>query len=335
MINFLSAHRWLGVRLEILGCVVSFCASFLVVSFNEYFRIDAGIVALLIMWASNFTITLNFLMENTNEAEAAITSVERMNAMTTLPQERALETSEDVVLGQDWPTRGVLEFRLRYREGLPLALDGLCFTIQSGKRCGVVGRTGAGKTSLTAALFRLVEIEGGSILLDGIDLSTLGLADVRGRQKGMAIIPQDPVLFAGTVRDCLDPSGISNDEDMLDALIAVRLASTNNSRAVLDDIVEERGANYSVGERQLLCLARAILSKPKILVLDEATASVDGETDAFLQRMLRTNFQQGTTLLTIAHRFAELVDATGAESSLVLRNMAKEAYEEKLRNLDC
>lgn len=315
---------------------------------------------MLVIWSNNFTICLAFLSQSISESEAALTSVERASAMTKLPQEKAVATDESViVLPKKWPDRGVLVFddvRMRYRPGLPLSLDGLSFALQSGQRCGVVGRTGAGKSSLTAALFRLVEIERGTITLDGVDLSKIGLEDVRGRRNGMRIVPQDPVLFPGTLRECLDPFQESTDADVLDALRAVRIADIANREVLLSDRVEEAGRNYSVGERQLLCLARAMLSKPRLLVLDEATASVDGETDAFVQEMLRAQFV-GTTLLTIAHRlntimdydvilvmddgkavefgspeellrqegglFRSLVDSTGNQSATALRSMVK------------
>lgn len=300
------------------------------------------------------TTILGFLIQAFGEAEAAITSIERMHSLEMLPQEKSMITSEEYKVDKSWPKKGALVFdnvSLRYRTGLPLSLDGLSFTVNHGERCSIVGRTGAGKSTLTTALFRLVEIESGNISLDGVDLSTLGLSDVRGRRNGMFILPQDPAVFSGTIRSNLDPFLVHSDDELIQALELVKFPQT----ILPNETVEEGGSNFSAGEKQLLCLARAMLANPRLLVLDEATSSVDGATDEKVQQMLRSQFPN-TTLLTIAHRlntiidydvvivmdngkvaemgsprellelnglFADMVNATGPESAAQLRLMAK------------
>lgn len=359
MMNCLAAQVWLRVRIQLIGAIVVLFSVSVVAVFNDILLISPGIAAMLIIWSANFTTILGNLVQLLSETEASLTSLERIIAMTEIPEEQDVATDKTIQLRSNWPSSGVLQFdnvTMRYRPGLPLSLDGLSFSLKSGQRCGIVGRTGAGKSTIAVALFRLAEIESGTITLDDVDLSKIGLADVRGRKNGMYIIPQDPVLCSGTLRKCLDPFNGSTDDQVLDALQAVRVADAlSRGLAALSDFVEEGGCNFSAGERQLLCLARAMLAKPQVLVLDEATSSVDGETDTFIQRMLRTRFQ-GVTLLTVAHRlhtvmdydlilavdsgkaaefgsprdllqnrnglFSRLVDSTGKESSAALRASA-------------
>mmetsp|Transcript_13817 Transcript_13817/g.24995 ORF Transcript_13817/g.24995 Transcript_13817/m.24995 type:complete len:441 (+) Transcript_13817:2679-4001(+) len=359
MLNFVSSRRWLAVRLETLGAFVTLAACLFVSTLNEQLGLSPGLSGLLIIWATTMTVTLGFLINAFSETEAAITSIERMHSMEMLPQEKSMVTSENNKVDGSWPQKGTLEFdnvALRYRPDLPKSLDGLSFKVQHGDRCAVVGRTGAGKSTITTALFRLVEIEQGTISLDGVDLSNLGLSDVRGRPNSMFILPQDPAIFSGTIESNLDPFSSHTNEDILQALKLVRFPGVERGIGILQDSVEEGGASFSAGEKQLLCLARAMLAKPRLLVLDEATSAVDGVTDEFVQQMLRSQFPD-TTLLTIAHRlntvidydkvivmdkgkvaefgsprdlledetgmFTAMVNATGPESAAQLKRMAK------------
>jgi len=215
----------------------------------------------------------------------------------------------------DWPTRGALEFcdvSLRYRPRLPLALSGVSFDVPGGARAGVVGRTGSGKSSLVACLFRLHEIEGGQVLLDGVDLSALGLRCLR---RSLTVVPQDPVLMAGTVRENLDPFGAIDLQLLRHAVLRAELASVDEVDEVLARNLDRGGGNLSCGERQLLCLARAVISRPTVLVMDEPTSSADPSTDAKLQSMLRSEFN--CTTLCIAHRIQTVFDS---DVILVLRD---------------
>jgi len=209
------------------------------------------------------------------------------------------------LLEQEWPQKSDIIFRnvhMRYRPTLPLVLNGINLSIEGGEKIGIVGRTGAGKSTLITALLRLVELDSGTVYINGVDISKIGLNALR---SVISVIPQDPVLFSGTIRTNLDPFGKHTDERIWDAIKRTRLGSTVSS---LNDTVEENGSNFSVGQRQLLCIARAFLSQSKIIMMDEATASVDVETDSFIQSMIRKEFVHATCL-TVAHRLNTIMDS--------------------------
>ena len=217
-----------------------------------------------------------------------------------------------VAIHPDALSRMLWESRCRltmYRDGLPLVLKGLDMHVAAGERIGVVGRTGAGKSSIMSTLFRLVELSGGSITIDGVDISTIGLHDLRSK---LAIIPQDPTLFKGTIRTNLDPFNEHSDLELWGALRQADLVSNEASmedrsgRIHLDSVVEEEGLNFSLGQRQLMALARALVRGSQIIVCDEATSSVDFETDQKIQQTIVEGFR-GKTLLCIAHRLKTII----------------------------
>eukprot|EP00005_Dracoamoeba_jomungandri_P014183 CAMPEP_0174262580 /NCGR_PEP_ID=MMETSP0439-20130205/13739_1 /TAXON_ID=0 /ORGANISM="Stereomyxa ramosa, Strain Chinc5" /LENGTH=1412 /DNA_ID=CAMNT_0015347351 /DNA_START=291 /DNA_END=4529 /DNA_ORIENTATION=- len=301
----LVANRWLGIRVEFIGtAVVTLAALFAVL---ETDNIDPGLAGLSITYALNITGTLNWLVRMSTEAETQLVAVERVIQYTHLETEAA-PIVMSTMPPPDWPQRGEVQFndfKLRYREGLELVLKGITCRIAAREKVGIVGRTGAGKSSLMLALFRLVEAASGNIVIDGVDISTIGLDTLRSR---LSIIPQDPTLFTGTIRSNLDPFNNYSDDDIWDALKKVHLADAVKNmdgggpgQSALDSPVTEDGENLSVGERQLMCLGRALLKKSRVLVMDEATAAVDFETDALIQKTIQEEFSD-ITVFTIAHR---------------------------------
>uniref|UniRef100_A0A3B4B6A8 ATP-binding cassette, sub-family C (CFTR/MRP), member 2 n=1 Tax=Periophthalmus magnuspinnatus TaxID=409849 RepID=A0A3B4B6A8_9GOBI len=303
---WIVSNRWVAIRLEFVGnLVVFFAALFAVISRNS---LDSGMVGLSISYALNVTQTLNWLVRMTSELETNIVAVERVSEYAEIENEAQWIT--DTRPPEKWPEEGKLQFdnfKVRYRPELDLVLHGVTCFIDSKEKIGIVGRTGAGKSSLTNCLFRIIEAAEGRILIDGVDISSIGLHDLRSR---LTIIPQDPVLFSGSLRMNLDPFNKFSDEEIWKVLELSHLKSfVFGLEEGLQYEVAEGGENLSVGQRQLLCLARALLRKSRILILDEATAAVDLETDDLIQTTIRKEFSH-CTVLTIAHRLHTIMDSS-------------------------
>ncbi|XP_042247990.1 multidrug resistance-associated protein 1 isoform X1 [Thunnus maccoyii] len=301
------ANRWLAVRLEFVGnCIVSFAALFAVIARES---LSPGIMGLSISYALQLTASLTWLVRMSSDVETNIVAVEKVKEYSDTKKEAEWKR-EASTLPPGWPTEGCIDVRgfgLRYRHDLDLAIRDITIKINGGEKVGIVGRTGAGKSSLTLGLFRIIEAAEGQIFIDGVDIAQLGLHELRSR---ITIIPQDPVLFSGSLRMNLDPFDSYTDEEVWRAVEFSHLKSfVSGLPDKLSHECSEGGENLSVGQRQLLCLARALLRKTKVLVLDEATAAVDMETDNLIQSTIRSQFED-CTVLTIAHRLNTIMDYT-------------------------
>ncbi|KAH7720742.1 ATP-binding cassettesub-family C (CFTR/MRP)member 1 [Aphelenchoides avenae] len=300
------ANRWLSVRLEFIGnCVVLFAALFAALTRENT---TAGVLGLSVSYSLNITFVLNFAVRQISKLETNIVSVERVKEYSETTPEAEWKSEPGNEPPKDWPSEGrirIQNYSTRYRPGLELVVKGLSADIHAHERIGIVGRTGAGKSSVTLALFRMIEPTQGRIIIDDVDICALGLHDLR---SNITIIPQDPVLFSGTLRFNLDPFGRHTDDEIWRALKYANLEEfASNQPQKLNHEITEGGDNISVGQRQLVCLARALLRKSKVLVLDEATAAVDMNTDVLIQKTIREEFKD-STVVTIAHRLNTILD---------------------------
>ncbi|KAI9142973.1 P-loop containing nucleoside triphosphate hydrolase protein [Paraphysoderma sedebokerense] len=370
---FFATARWLGVRLDLLATILLAITSFLGVALSS--TVTPGLIGLTLAYVLQLVSLMQWAVRQSIEVEIMFIAVERMLEYSRLPPEetdRSIPAQGESPLIEtrikppnDWPQTGELEMKdvwLTYPKTDVPVLKGISVKIEKGEKVGIVGRTGAGKSSLLQVLFRIVEFSG-AIEIDHINIQQMSLQNLRSK---ISIIPQEPFLFRGTLRFNLDPFGVYDDFRIWQALEAVELKSVvENLQGKLNAEVSDNGKNFSVGERQLICLARSILQESKIIVADEATANIDYQTDSLIQNTIRTKFSN-SVVLTIAHRLSTvlsydkilvlhlgqvmqfghphellmdkkgilslMVDDTGEESSKSLRRIAEESWKAKCNN---